>query len=176
MYSHAHAHVHAIGPGLRGKRALPRERGGNRVGRPRESDEEGVTLGVDLVTVVRVERRTKHALMLGEYVGVATAQPRQQSRRTLDVGEQKGDGPARKLRHNAQVRPITATCQGRPAILALAAKTSTGLRVNHGHALLLPFDEGSGRGAPLRPVADHRDGRMRAADGTPRGARCPLLL
>ena len=67
--------------------------------RPREGDEEGVTLGVDLATVVRVERRAQHALMLGEHLGVAAAQPRQQPRRALDVGEQERDGPARKLRH-----------------------------------------------------------------------------
>jgi hypothetical protein len=51
---------------------------------------------------------------------------------------------------NAQLRLIIETCQGRPAILALAAGTSVGLRVNRGHALLLPSTTGTVAGAPLR--------------------------
>src|ERR687888_1054813 len=49
--------------------------------------------------------------MLGQYVAIAAAQPRQQPRRTLDVAEQEGDGPTRKLRHAAQLRRITGECQ-----------------------------------------------------------------
>jgi hypothetical protein len=51
---------------------------------------------------------------------------------------------------NAQLRLIIETCQGRPAILALAAGTSVGLCVNRGHALLLPSTTGTVAGAPLR--------------------------
>jgi hypothetical protein len=52
--------------------------------------------------------------MLAKDIGPAVAQPRQQPRRTLDVAEQERDGPARKLRHQAQLRPITTACQERP--------------------------------------------------------------
>ena len=73
--------------------------GGDRVARPRERDEERVALGVDLATVVLVERRAQHALVLAKHLGVAAPQPRQQPRRTLDVAEQERDGAAWKLRH-----------------------------------------------------------------------------
>ena len=97
--AHPHAHVDALGPTLRGQRALRAHRGGDRVARPHEGDEERVALGVDLVTVVLVERRPQQALMLGQHLGVAATQPRQQPRRTLDVAEQKRHGATRKLRH-----------------------------------------------------------------------------
>ena len=53
------------------------------------------------------------ALMLGEHLGVAAAQPRQQPRRTLDVAEQERDGATRKLRHTrsyAQSPPPVKSC------------------------------------------------------------------
>ena len=111
--AHPHAHVDALGPTLGRKRPLRAHRGGDRVARPREGDEERVALGVDLATVVLVERRAQQALMLGQHLGVAAAQPRQQPRRTLDVAEQKRDGAARKLRHTrsyAQSPPPVKSC------------------------------------------------------------------
>jgi hypothetical protein len=65
----------------------------------REGDEERVTLGMDLATVVLIKRRAQQGLMLAKHLAVAAAQPLQQPRRTLDVAEQKRDGAARKLRH-----------------------------------------------------------------------------
>jgi hypothetical protein len=62
---------------LGGERPLRAHRGGNCVARPREGDEERVTLGVNLATVVLVERCPQQALMLGKDLGVAAAQPRQ---------------------------------------------------------------------------------------------------
>jgi hypothetical protein len=141
--SHAHAHLDALGPGLRRKRPLPGDRGSDRIACPRESDEEGVALGVDLATVVRVERRTKQALMLGEHLDIAAAQPRQQQRRALDVGEQKRDGPARKLRHNAQLRPITAACQVPHRARPAHRPSDRYLRRLHGAQARRPSDEGS---------------------------------
>jgi hypothetical protein len=114
----AHAHLDALRPPLGRQRPLRAHRGRDRVARPCEGDEEGVTLGVDLATVVRVERCAKHALMLGKHLGVAAAQPRQHPRRTLDVAEQKRDGSARKLRHTRsypQSRPRVKSCHPRTA-------------------------------------------------------------
>jgi hypothetical protein len=75
-------------------------RGGDRVARPGEGDEERIAFGADLATAVLSERRAQQAPMVVEHVGVAVAQPPQQTRRTLDVGEQERDGAARKLRHD----------------------------------------------------------------------------
>jgi hypothetical protein len=109
-----HADVDTRGPTLGSERPLRAHRGGDRVARPRERDEERVTLGVDLATVVLVERRPQQALMLGEHLGVAVRQPRQQPRRTLDVTEEKRDGATRKLRDTrsyAQSPPPVKSCR-----------------------------------------------------------------
>ena len=57
VHPHTHTHVDALGPTLGCERPLRAHRGGDRVARPGEGDEERVTLGVDLATVVLVERR-----------------------------------------------------------------------------------------------------------------------
>jgi hypothetical protein len=64
--THAHPHIDALGPTPVRKRPLARDRRSNRVARPREGHEERVTLGVDLATMVLVERRTQRTLMLGK--------------------------------------------------------------------------------------------------------------
>jgi hypothetical protein len=115
VHAHAHAHVHAIRPAMGRKRPLRTHRGGDRVARPRERDEERVTLGVHLAAAMLVERRAQQALMLAKHLRVAIAQPRQEPRRALDVAEQERDGATRKLRHTAQLCPITAACQECPA-------------------------------------------------------------
>jgi hypothetical protein len=66
---------------------------------------------VDFTATVLLECRSHQPVMVGEDAGVPGAQPRQQPRRTLNVGEQKGDGPGRKLHHCAQLRSIVATSQ-----------------------------------------------------------------
>jgi hypothetical protein len=64
MDAHAHAHVDVRRPALRGERLLRGHRGGDRVARPREGDEERVAIGVDHAAVVLVERSAQHTLML----------------------------------------------------------------------------------------------------------------
>jgi hypothetical protein len=114
VHPDAHAHVDALGPMLGRQRPLRADRGGDRVARPSEGDEERVTLGVDLAAVVLGERRAQEALMLGKDLGVAAAQVRQQPRRTLDVAKQERDGATRKLRHTrsyAQSPPPVKPCR-----------------------------------------------------------------
>ena len=116
--THPHAHLDALGPRLGGERPLRAHHRGDRVARPREGDEERVTLRVDLAAVVLVERRPQQPLMLAEHLGVAAAQARQQPRRSLDVGEQKGDGATRKLLDTssyAQSRPHVKSCHATDA-------------------------------------------------------------
>jgi len=97
MDPHAYPEVQPLGPTRRGQRPLPGHRGSDRVTRAREGHEERVPLSADLPSVVLVEGHPKYTLMLGQDVGVAIAQPRQQPRRALDVREQEGDGAAREL-------------------------------------------------------------------------------
>jgi hypothetical protein len=98
MDADPHADVDTLRPALGGQRPLRAHRRGDRVARPREGDEERVTLGVDLAAVVLGERRPQQAMMVAQHLGVAVRQPRQQPCRTLDVAEEEGDGAIRKLR------------------------------------------------------------------------------
>ena len=100
-----HAHLDALGPAMRHEGPLRAHRGGDRVARPREGDEEPVALGVDLTPAVLVEHRAQQPLMLGEHHRVIVAQPCQQPRRPLDVAEQKRDGATRKVRDTTQLSP-----------------------------------------------------------------------
>ena len=95
------AHADADRPGRQRRLALLR--GGQRITRARERNEERVALRVDLDPVVRGERCTKRAAMLAERVGVAVTELVQQLRRALDVGEEEGDGSAGKLAHRAMI-------------------------------------------------------------------------
>src|SRR5215211_7823033 len=66
---------------------------------PREGDEEGITLRVDLDATVACERRAQHATMLGERIGICITQLLQESHGPLDVRKEKGYGTCRQLRH-----------------------------------------------------------------------------
>jgi hypothetical protein len=140
--AHPHAHLDALGPALGRQRPLRAHRSGDRVARPREGDEEAIPLGVDLATVVLVERRPQQAVMLAKHLGVAAAQSRQQQRRTLDVAEQERDGPARKLRHTrsyAQSPPPVKSARPRAvARLARASNRSAGPLMNRPAGIIDP--------------------------------------
>ncbi len=73
--------------------------GTDRVVRPAEGDEERVALRVDLDPVVTGERGAQDAPMRGEQVGVVIAMLVEETRRTLDVGEQEGHGAGREVSH-----------------------------------------------------------------------------
>jgi hypothetical protein len=58
-------------PGVRGERSLCRDRGGNSVSRTTKSDEERVSLRIDLGASVFVEGATKEHPMLRKNLAVA---------------------------------------------------------------------------------------------------------
>ncbi len=58
MQAHADAYRHTICPDMASQGTLPSYRCGNSIGGTGERHEEGLTLRVDLVTVILVERRT----------------------------------------------------------------------------------------------------------------------
>jgi hypothetical protein len=89
------AHPHADRPAVQ----LPLRFGccRQRLGRRREGHEEGVTLSIDLHPVMTGERFPQDAPVLGECVRVGPCpEPLEESRRALDVGEEKGDRPGRE--------------------------------------------------------------------------------
>ena len=77
-----------------------------------ERDEERVALGVDLDPAVGGERRPQHPPVLDQHVGIPVAELVQQPRRALDVGEEKGHGPGRKVSHAAIMRSMRVYVTG----------------------------------------------------------------
>ena len=83
---------------------LRRARGVGGAARGRKRDEEGVALRVDLDTAVRRERVPQESSMLRERVRVRIRAERvQQSRRSLDVGEEERDGAGREIPAHGRV-------------------------------------------------------------------------
>jgi hypothetical protein len=94
--SHPHANGKAVRPREPDESSLRRDRGGDRISGPAESEEERVALSVDLPAFPFGDCRAQQSLVLREHVVVAAApEGLEQSRRALDVGEEKGDRPGR---------------------------------------------------------------------------------
>jgi hypothetical protein len=85
--------------------SLDVHRRGDRVARTRERDEERVPLRVHFEPAVASERGTHDAAVLREHVGVALPELVKQPRGALDVREEEGHGPARKLGHVPMIAP-----------------------------------------------------------------------
>jgi hypothetical protein len=96
-------HAHADRSGR--KHLLRFGSGGNCSRRGGERDEKRIPLCVHFDTVVAHERLTQGAPMLCQRVrvGIGT-QLLQESRRALDVGEDKSDGSGRKLKRHAAIQ------------------------------------------------------------------------
>ena len=77
---------------------------GNRVARPREGDEECVALRVDLIPAMLRDDRPYELAMFREDACVLVVELLQQPRRAFDIGEEEGDGTARKLGHRPMMR------------------------------------------------------------------------
>jgi hypothetical protein len=104
VHAHADAELGPFRPRVGGERALPVGRGRRRIARASEDVEERVSLRVDLLAAVSGERLTQKTLMLCEQVAVAVAEQFHQPRRSLHVGEEKGDRAPVPLRHALLVR------------------------------------------------------------------------
>jgi hypothetical protein len=97
MDTHPYFDRHPFRPVVREQRVLRVHSAVHCVARAPEGDEEGVALRVDLVAVMRGERRPQDPLVLGEHLLVAVAERLHQPRGALDVGEEEGDRAAREL-------------------------------------------------------------------------------
>ena len=88
------------------ERALRVDRRRDRVAGPREREEEGVALRVDLRAAARAERLAHETAVVGRDAPVGlVAELLQQPRRALDVGEDEGDGAAGELGSSAPTLP-----------------------------------------------------------------------
>lgn len=106
MQTDPHADLRALGPGVRRDRTLGRDGGRRRVARGVEDDEEAVTGGLDLASLVRREGLAEKSAVVGsdgdERVG---AEAPDEVGRPLDVAEEECDRPARqRAAHGAHLR------------------------------------------------------------------------
>jgi hypothetical protein len=92
VHAHADAQRRTCRPLVSVQRALGCGCGCNGVLGPLEGDEEGVALGVDLLASVLFEGRSQEPVMVGTRFAVTLAQLLEQASRSLDVGEEEGDG------------------------------------------------------------------------------------
>jgi hypothetical protein len=91
--AHADAHLRTLRPGFGCQRALCLDRRPQPGRRGGEDGEEPVALGVDLDAAVRLDGRAKERRMTLHQRCVPVAELGDQARRTLDVGEEEGEGP-----------------------------------------------------------------------------------
>jgi hypothetical protein len=100
--THPHPYPCVVWPGMPLQRPLSLDRGGESPGRREKRDEERISLRVDLDSAVGPKGLAEQPLMGLEHFGVALPQALEQPGASLDVGEQKGNCPRRKV---ASVRP-----------------------------------------------------------------------
>ncbi len=108
VQAHAHANRDVFGPLVLSQRPLSndgRAEGSIRAG---ESEEERVTLRVDLAALVGPGSVADDALMLGEHGTVPRTQLLEQPCRPLDVREQEGDSPTWEFCHRDVVPPLAS--------------------------------------------------------------------
>ena len=100
MQAHSYPHVCTVGPIVRGKPALSRQRSSDRIGCRGEDDEEAVSPSPDLRAMPARDLFTHDGALNGERFAVVHAQLGEQPGRTLDVTEHQGERPrARRLLH-----------------------------------------------------------------------------
>ncbi|MDQ2981461.1 MAG: hypothetical protein M3R26_03925 [Actinomycetota bacterium] len=103
MYSHPHAHLLVLRPGLFCQPALGLGGGSEGIVRTTESAEEGVALGVDLDAGVGLDRLSEDPVVALEQLHVRLAELVEQARRALDVGEKERDRAGWEVAHSVSV-------------------------------------------------------------------------
>ena len=95
VQAHPHAHRQTVGPRVVGKRPLCRRGSRDRVSRARERHKERIACVVDLVARVPRNCVPEQRVVILDERDIAIAERPEQTSRTLDVGEEKGDSAAR---------------------------------------------------------------------------------
>ena len=102
VQTHPHLDLDALGPRVRPQGKLALYGGEERVPRAGKSDEERVSLCIDLVAAVGAEGGSKEALVIGQHNAISIAKLLDESGRPLDVGEEKRHRASRYLCHAAR--------------------------------------------------------------------------
>ena len=123
VQTHPHPHRAAR------ERELRVGRGGHRIGRTREGDEERVALRVDLDALVQLPGIAQRAVVLCEHDGVPVAEFLQQPSRALDVREEERDRPGRELGPHAAILSRLRPGDQRTLALAIDARRDTSAEV-----------------------------------------------
>jgi hypothetical protein len=108
---HPHPDLDARRPRLGEQVALRVDSRRNGVLRCLEGDEERIPLIVDLAPAVHGERRTQNPVMFREQLRVLGTELFQEPSRSLHVGEEERDGPARELGHSTAFRLPTTSLE-----------------------------------------------------------------
>ncbi len=109
---HAYEHLAPARPFVVVECPLRVDRRGDCVARPREREEEGVALRIDLGAAVRAERLPHEPAVIGRDAPVGlVAEFLQQTRRPLDVGEDERDRTAGQLGHRAYATAVNRLAQ-----------------------------------------------------------------
>src|SRR5262245_7808369 len=90
MQSHPHTHRHAVGTGTTRNGALIGHGCGHGICSMGEGHEKSISLRIDLLATICLERGTQQVSTFGQYAGGA-----------LDVCEEERDGACRELMHTA---------------------------------------------------------------------------
>ena len=98
VQSHAHADGFTSWPVRCRMCTLCFDRSRHSVSRAREGEEECVSLGIDLDAVVLTKRATNDSSVRGQDCGIPVAEPLEQFRRVLDVGEDERHRSSRRRR------------------------------------------------------------------------------
>ena len=122
VHAHPDADLAAVGPGVGRQSSLRRHRCSDRSTRGREDREERVTLRADLHTIPLGDRVSHDRGMLVLQWDVGLAEPSEESRRSLDIGEEERHRAGREFGHKARtvtrVRRAIHARSPRPAIIA----------------------------------------------------------
>ena len=160
---------------MRRERRLRGPRGGDRVRRAREGDEERVALGVDLDAVVRLPGSAERRAVQGELGCVRRRTDLVQQRgRAFDVGEEERDGAGWPLWHGNRIA-MRACCRkraGRSASSSLRVVTATCSPTQRRSRTSSRCRSGSTCWPAARPFSSRRRPRRFAVkDGTPEERR-----
>src|SRR5258708_31510456 len=96
---YTYTHCCTLRPGMAGKSALSIGCCGDSISSAGEDDEEGVTLGVDLLPEIHAERHTQELAALREQVWVGNTQLLEQVCGSLDIREEQCDCSGRQVTH-----------------------------------------------------------------------------
>ena len=168
VQTHADADLDAVGPGVGREPSLRRHRCSDGSPRGREHREERVTFGSDL-----------HAISLGDGVPhdrgmlvlerrVRLTEPSEESRRSLDIGEQERHRPGREFGHEACT--VTRVCRAiharSPRVVFIPSRPSSRRR-------RLRSPSTTGACAQVRPARDRPRSRPHPSPGPHRSPPAP---